>query len=79
MIGHKSAVGQLVEFAMAASPAPKRIGPYEVLRALPADNVRLRAYRIESKAVPFERSGKGYDIVARGDISDQPQVQRTQR
>jgi hypothetical protein len=64
MTGQKFIVGQLVEFAPAAKPAPKPIGPYEVLRVQPADDVRLRAYRIKSKSEAFERSAKEYEIVA---------------
>jgi len=56
MAGQKFAVGQLVEFEKSATPAFKPIGPYEVLRVQTADDVRLRAYRIKSKAEPFERS-----------------------
>ncbi|MGD0639107.1 MAG: hypothetical protein ABSC22_00040 [Roseiarcus sp.] len=33
-------------------------------RVLPAEDVRSRAYRIKSKAEPFERSAKEYEIVA---------------
>jgi hypothetical protein len=65
MIGHKFVIGQLVDFDKSATPAPKPIGPYEVLRVQPADDVRLRAYRIKSKAEPFERSAREYEIVGR--------------
>ena len=74
MSGQKFAVGQLVEFEKSATPAPKPIGPFEVLRVQPADDVRLRAYRIKSKAEPFERSAREYEIVAVPDIPGEPQV-----
>ena len=64
MAGQKFAVGQFVEFDKSATPAFKPIGPYEVVRAQPADDPRLRAYRIKSKAEPFERSVKEYEILA---------------
>ena len=64
MTGQKFSVGQLVEFEKSATPVLKPIGPYEVLRVQPADDVRLRAYRIKSKAEPFERSAREYEIVA---------------
>ena len=64
MAGQKFAVGQFVEFEKSATPAFKPIGPYEVLRVQPADDARLRAYRIKSKAEPFERSVKEYEILA---------------
>jgi hypothetical protein len=35
-----------------------------VTRVLPAEDVRSRTYRIKSKAEPFERSAKEYEIVA---------------
>jgi hypothetical protein len=63
MIGHKFVIGQIVDFDKSATPAPKPIGPYEVLRVQPADDVRLRAYLIKSKAEPFERSAREYEIV----------------
>jgi hypothetical protein len=64
MAGQKFAVGQFVEFDKSATPAFKPIGPYEVLRVQPADDPRLRVYRIKSKAEPFERSVKEYEILA---------------
>ena len=74
MSGQKFAVGQLVAFDKSATPASKPIGPFEVLRVQPADDVRLRAYRIKSKAEPFERSAREYEIVAVPDIPGEPQV-----
>jgi len=62
----KFAVGQIVDFDAGIAPTPKPKGPYEVTRVLPADDVRSRAYRIKSKAEPFERSAKEYEIVAVG-------------
>jgi hypothetical protein len=41
-----------------------RTQAYEVLRVQSADDVRLRAYRIKSKAEPFERSVREYEILA---------------
>jgi hypothetical protein len=79
MIGHKFAVGQFVEFEKSATPWPKAIGPFEVLRVQPGDDARLRAYRIKSKAEPFERSAREYEIVATPDLPEEPQVWRTQR
>jgi hypothetical protein len=64
MAGQKFAVGQFVEFDKSATPAFKPIGPYVVLQVQPADDPRLRAYRIKSKAEPFERSVKEYEILA---------------
>jgi hypothetical protein len=64
MSGQKFAVGQLVEFERTATPAPKPIGPFEVLRVQPSDDVQLRAYRIKSKSEAFERSAREYEIVA---------------
>jgi len=77
MTGQKFTVGQLVEFEKSATPTPKPTGPFEVLRVQPADDVLLRAYRIKSKAEPFERSAREYEIVAIQDIPDEPQVWRT--
>jgi len=37
-----------------------------VTRVLPAEDVRSRTYRIKSKAEPFERSAKEYEIVSVG-------------
>lgn len=73
MAGQKFTVGQLVEFEKSSMPAMKPTGPFEVLRVQPADDVRLRAYRIKSKAEPFERSAREYEIVAI-DIPDELQV-----
>jgi hypothetical protein len=35
-----------------------------VTRVLPAENAETQTYRIKSKAEPFERSAKEYEIVA---------------
>jgi hypothetical protein len=78
MAGQKFTVGQLVEFEKSATPAMKPTGPFEVLRVQPADDVRLRAYRIKSKAEPFERSAREYEIVAIRDIPDEPPVWRSE-
>ena len=43
---------------------PRPAGPYEVTRVLPAEDARTQTYRIKSKAEPFERSAKEYEIVA---------------
>ena len=64
MTGHKFAIGQIVDFDTRVTPLPKPSGPYEVTRVLPAEDVRSRTYRIKSKAEPFERSAKEYEIVA---------------
>ena len=77
MAGQKFAVGQLVEFEKSATPALKPLGPYEVLRVQPADDARLRAHRIKSKAEPFERSVKEYEILAMPETPDELLVRRT--
>ena len=66
MAAYRFAVGQIVEFEPTATPMSKPTpkGPYKVLRALPADDVRSHAYRIKSPAEPFERVAKEYEIVA---------------
>ena len=64
MTRHKFAIGQIVDFDTRVTPLPRPSGPYEVTRVLPAENVRSRTYRIKSKAEPFERSAKEYEIVA---------------
>ncbi|MGA2485604.1 MAG: hypothetical protein ABSF49_06415 [Roseiarcus sp.] len=64
MIGHKFAVGQSVDFDRKLTPSPRPAGPYEVTRVLPAENAETQTYRIKSKAEPFERSAKEYEIVA---------------
>ncbi len=74
MTGQKFTVGQLVEFEKSATPAFKPSGPYEVVRVQPADDVRLRAYRIKSKTEPFERSAREYEIVAILGVPDEAQV-----
>jgi hypothetical protein len=66
MIGHKFVIGQLVNFDTSATLAPKPVGPYEVVCVQPADDLKLRAYRIKSKSEPFERSAREYEIVAVG-------------
>jgi hypothetical protein len=43
----------------------------------PADHARLRAYRIKSKAEPFERSVKEYEILAMPETPDESLVRRT--
>jgi hypothetical protein len=64
MSAHKFAIGQFVEFDRKLAPTPKPAGPYEVTRVLPAENAETQTYRIKSKAEPFERSAKEYEIVA---------------
>jgi hypothetical protein len=64
MIEHKFAVGQIVDFDRKLLPSPRPTGPYEVTRVLPAEDARSQTYRIKSKAEPFERSAKEYEIVA---------------
>jgi len=66
MIEHKFAVGQFVDFDKKLTPSPRPAGPYEVTRVLPAENAEAQTYRIKSKAEPFERSAKEYEIVAVG-------------
>jgi len=64
MIGHKFAVGQFVDYDRKLTPSPRPAGPYEVTRVLPTENAETQTYRIKSKAEPFERSAKEYEIVA---------------
>ncbi|MGO9742934.1 MAG: hypothetical protein ACLPN5_15770 [Roseiarcus sp.] len=45
---------------------PRPRGPFQVTRVLPAEDARSQSYRIKSKAEPFERSAKEYEIVAVG-------------
>ncbi|HEY1942775.1 MAG TPA: hypothetical protein VGH40_11690 [Roseiarcus sp.] len=66
MTSHKFAIGQLVDYDPQMGAAWKPSGPYEVVRVQPADDPRLRAYRIKSKAEPFERSAREHEIVAVG-------------
>jgi hypothetical protein len=66
MTRHKFAIGQIVDFDTKITPSPRPNGPYEVLRVLPAEDARTQTYRIKSKAEPFERSAKEYEIVAVG-------------
>ena len=69
---HKFALGQLVDFDAKfvfdtrIVPTPRTQGPYEVLRVLPADDLKPRIYRIKSQAEPFERNANEYEIVAIG-------------
>jgi hypothetical protein len=62
MIRRKFAIGQIVDFDARVMPRPS--GPFEVVRALPAENANSPTYRIKSKSEPFERSVKEYEIVA---------------
>ncbi len=66
MTQHKFAIGQLVDYDPKTGAAWKPSGPYEVVRVQPADDPQFRAYRIKSKAEPFERSAKEHEIVAVG-------------
>jgi hypothetical protein len=67
---HKFAIGQLVDFDTKFAfdtrivPTPRTKGPYEVLRVLPADDLKPQAYRIRSQAEPFERNVSEHEIVA---------------
>jgi len=77
MVSHKFAVGQVVDFDRKLLPSLRSSGPYEVTRVLPAEDARSQTYRIKSKAEPFERSAKEYEIVAvqsaqsaAGDLAD---------
>jgi hypothetical protein len=45
----------------------------------PADDPRLRAYRIKSKAEPFERSVKEYEILAIPQTPAESVVRRNER
>ena len=63
MVSHKFAVGQVVDFDPKLSPSLRSSGPYQVTRVLPAEDARSQTYRIKSKAEPFERSAKEYEIV----------------
>jgi len=75
MIRHKFAIGQIVDFDTKVTPSRRPSGPYEVLRVLPAEDIRSRAYRIKSKAEPFERSVKEYEIVAvRSEATEQSAI-----
>ncbi len=70
MVLHKFAIGQLVDFdgsfelERRIAPTPKSKGPFEVLRVLPADDLKPPVYRIKSSAEPFERNAEEYEIVA---------------
>jgi hypothetical protein len=56
MTGQKFSVGQLVEFEKDATPVLKPIGPFEVLRVRPADDVRLRvSHQEQGRAVRAQR------------------------
>jgi hypothetical protein len=69
---HKFAIGQLVDFdtkfvfETRIVPTARPKGPYEVLRVLPADDLKPRVYRTKSQAEPFERSANEYEIVDYG-------------
>jgi hypothetical protein len=66
MAPHKFAIGQFVDFDTKVAWMRKLSGPFEVVRVLPSDDVESRAYRIKSKAEPFERCVKEFEIVAVG-------------
>jgi hypothetical protein len=61
---HKFSVGQIVDFDRTVAPKSRSRGPYEVIRVLPADDIRLQRYHIKSKAEPFERAANEYEIIA---------------
>ena len=69
---HKFAIGQLVDFDTKfvldtrIVPTPRTKGPYEVLRVLPAEDLKPRVYRIMSQAEPFERNANEDEIVDYG-------------
>jgi len=69
---HKFAIGQLVDFDTKfvldtrIVPTPRTKGPYEVLRVLPAEDLKPRVYRIKSQAEPFERNANEDEIVDYG-------------
>ena len=69
MTRHKFAIGQFVDFDSRVTPMPRPSGPFEVVRVLPAEDSNSRTYRIKSKAEPFERSAKEYELVAVGSPS----------
>jgi hypothetical protein len=60
---HKFAIGQIVDFDSRVTPMPRPSGPFEVVRVQPAEDSQSRTYRINSKAEPFERSAKEYELV----------------
>ena len=64
MTAHKFDIGQIVDFDRKLASLPRPAGPYEVTRVLPAEDARSQTYCIKSKAEPFERSAKEYEIVA---------------
>ena len=64
MTAHKFAIGQMVRFDAKDTSLPRPRGPYEVMRVLPAEDAQSQTYRIKSKAEPFERIAKEYEIVA---------------
>ena len=66
MTGKKFAIGQIVRFDTKVAPLARPGGPYEVTRVLPAEDAQSQTYRIKSKAEPFERIAKEYEIVAVG-------------
>ncbi len=63
MTRHKFAIGQIVDFDSRVTPMPRPSGPFEVVRVLPAEDSQSRTYRIKSKAEPFERSVKEYELI----------------
>jgi hypothetical protein len=60
---NKFAIGQIVDFDSRVMPAPRPNGPFEVVRVLPAEDSHSQTYRIKSKAEPFERSAKEYELM----------------
>jgi hypothetical protein len=63
---HKFSVGQIVDFDRTVAPKLKSCGPYQVIRVLPADDIRSQRYHIKSKTEPFDRTANEYEIVAAG-------------
>jgi hypothetical protein len=66
MASHKFSVGQIVDFDRRVAPKAKTCGPYQVMRVLPADDVRSQRYHIKSETEPFARTANEYEIVAAG-------------
>ena len=64
MTGHKFAIGQIVRFDTKVTSLARPGGPFQVTRVLPAEDAQSQTYRIKSKAEPFERIAKEYEIVA---------------
>ncbi len=56
---HKFEIGQIVDFDARFDferrivPTPKTKGPYQVLRVLPADDLKPQVYRIKSSCRTF--------------------------